>query len=108
MKHIAGQEVRHRTYVLSQNTWQEVQHHAYILSHNQPHLRPEDVVEEIPHKSPTLLPSWECLRQQVGLILMRIHIGSAPLTSSNTLSYKVIGNTLRLLLQSRIRPRRVR
>ena len=61
--------------------------------------RSKDVVEEIHNKPPSLLTMRQLLCQQVGFILMGIDISGPPLIPRNSLSHKVISNTLRLLLQ---------
>jgi hypothetical protein len=58
------------------------------------HSFPVDVVEEISHKSPSLLTGRQQLGQQISLILMCVDIACPPFIFGNALTDKVVCNTL--------------
>jgi hypothetical protein len=51
---------------------------------------PVDVVEEISHKSPSLLTGGQQLSQQIGLIFMSVDITSPPFVNVHALTDKVV------------------
>jgi hypothetical protein len=60
---------------------------------------PVDVVEEISHKSPSLLTDKQQLSQHIGLIFISVDITSPPFVIGHSLTDKVVRNALWLLLQ---------
>jgi hypothetical protein len=55
---------------------------------------PVDVVEEISHKSPSLLTGRQQLSQQIGLIFMSVDIASPLFVIGHALTDKVVCNAL--------------
>jgi hypothetical protein len=62
------------------------------------HSAPVDVVEEIPHKSPSLLTGRQQLGQQISFIVMCVDIACPPFVFGHAFADKMVCNTLGLLL----------
>jgi len=81
--------------------WYPDLHHIHLNS------QAKNMMQKVSHKPLALGPSRQNLGQKVRLVIMSVHICRPPFIPSRPLPNKVVSNALGLLLEGRVRKRRI-